>query len=154
MILTFSPRSVCPPALPLPTAALGFPSPSLSHYAREDYDVAMGKLFEQIRPAVDADRFFVAWHADERCEERGITAWQLIAGLAEAELVRERPRSKPNPSVVVRQILEDGREVEVICPGSARPVRVNWSQFILWNKENERTTRKTETLGSSRRIRH
>ena len=74
----------------------------------------MGKLFEQIRSAVANDRFFVAWHADERCEERGITAWQLVAGLEVAELVRERPRSKPNPSVVVRQILEDGSEVEVI----------------------------------------
>ncbi len=37
-----------------------------------------------------------------------------VAGLEEAELVRERPRSKPNPSVVVRQIDEDGNEVEVI----------------------------------------
>ncbi len=60
------------------------------------------------------DRFFVAWHADERCEERGFTAWQLIARIDEAELVRERPRSKPNPSVVVRQLVEDGSEVEVI----------------------------------------
>jgi hypothetical protein len=66
------------------------------------------------RAAVERDQFFVAWHADERCEERGITAWQLVAGLGEAELVRERPKSKPNPSVVVRQILEDGTEVEVI----------------------------------------
>jgi hypothetical protein len=79
-----------------------------------DYDVAMGKIFEQIRTAVANDRFFVAWHADERCEERGITAWQLVTGLEEAKLVRERPRSKPNPSAVVRQILEDGSEVEVI----------------------------------------
>ncbi len=74
----------------------------------------MGKLVEQIRSAVANDRFFVAWHADERCEERGITAWRLVAGLEQAELVRERPKSKPNPSVVVRQILEDGSEVEVI----------------------------------------
>ena len=73
----------------------------------------MGKLFEQICSAVANDRYFVAWHADERCEERGITAWQLVAGLGGVELVRERPRSKPNPSVVVRQILEDGIEVEV-----------------------------------------
>ena len=75
----------------------------------------MGKLLEQIRSAVANDRFFVAWHADERCEERGISAWQLVVSLEEAEVVRERPRSKPNPSVVVRQILEDGIEVEVIC---------------------------------------
>lgn len=74
----------------------------------------MGKLFEQIRSAVANDRFFVAWHADERCEERGITAGQLVVGLDRAVLVRERPRSKPNPSIVVRQILEDGSDVEVI----------------------------------------
>ena len=74
----------------------------------------MGKLFEQIQSAVERDRFFVAWHADERCEEREITSWQLVAGLAEAKLIRERPKSKPNPSVVVRQVLEDGTEVEVI----------------------------------------
>jgi hypothetical protein len=54
----------------------------------------MGKLFEQIRLAVANDRFFVAWHSDERCEERGITAWQLVAGLEEAELVRERPQEQ------------------------------------------------------------
>jgi hypothetical protein len=52
----------------------------------------MGKLFEQIRSAVANDRFFVAWHADERCEERGITAWQLVAGLEQADVVRERPQ--------------------------------------------------------------
>ena len=63
---------------------------------------------------MEKDRFFVAWHADERCEEREISAWQLVAGLRDAELLRERPRSKPNPSAVVRQILEDGTEVEVI----------------------------------------
>lgn len=60
------------------------------------------------------DRYVIAWHADDRCEERSVTAWQLVAGLAEAELVRERPRSRPNPSVVVRQTLPDGLEVEVI----------------------------------------
>jgi hypothetical protein len=46
----------------------------------------MGKLFEQIRSAVANDRFFVAWHAGERCEERGITGLQDegTAGKAEA----------------------------------------------------------------------
>jgi len=56
----------------------------------------------------------VGWHADEKCEERGVTEWQLVAGLESAVLVRERPRSKPNPSVVVRQNLADGSEVEVV----------------------------------------
>jgi hypothetical protein len=74
----------------------------------------MAKLFDAIRKAVQEDRFLVGWHGDERCEERGVTDWQLVAGLETAELVRERPRSKPNPSIVVRQFLEDGSEVEVI----------------------------------------
>jgi hypothetical protein len=80
----------------------------------------MGRLFEQIKQAVREDRFLVAWHADERCEERGVTDWQIVSGLADAELVRERPRSKPNPSVVVRQILPDGKEIEAIWAWLAR----------------------------------
>ena len=83
----------------------------------------MGKLLDQIRLAVREERCIVAWHADERCEERGVTAWQIVAGIEDAELVRERPRSKPNPSVVLRQILVDGSEVEVV-----------WS----WLKETQR----------------
>jgi len=74
----------------------------------------MGKLFDQIKQAVRQDRFLVGWHADERCEERGVTDWQIVCVLQDGELVRERPRSKPNPSVVVRQFLSDGSEVEVI----------------------------------------
>jgi hypothetical protein len=74
----------------------------------------MGKLHEQIREAVKEDRFIVGWHADERCEEREVTDWQIVAGLEDAVLVRERPRSKPNPSIVVRQELADGTAVEVI----------------------------------------
>jgi hypothetical protein len=74
----------------------------------------MGRLFEQIKQAVREDRFLVGWHADERCEERSVTDWQIVSGLEEAELVRERPRSKPNPSVVVRQLLPDGTSIEAI----------------------------------------
>jgi hypothetical protein len=74
----------------------------------------MGRLFEKIRRAVSEDQFLISWHADERCEEREVTAWQIVAGLETATLVRERPRSRPNPSVVVRQELEDGSTVEAI----------------------------------------
>ena len=74
----------------------------------------MGKLLDEIRAAVRDERYLVSWHADERAEERGVTAWQLVTELDRAELVRERPRSKPNPSIVVRQTLIDGTEVEVI----------------------------------------
>jgi hypothetical protein len=80
----------------------------------------MGRLFEQIKQAVREDRFLVGWHADERCEERGATDWQIVTGLEEAVLVRERPRSKPNPSVVVHQVLPDGNEIEAIWSWLAR----------------------------------
>ena len=65
----------------------------------------MGRLFDQIQEAIAEGRFLVSLHADERCEERGVTAWQLVADFEEAELVRERPSRQPNPSIVVRQIL-------------------------------------------------
>lgn len=74
----------------------------------------MGRLWEQILPAVMEDRFLVSLHADERCEERGVTEWRLVAGIERAELVSERPASRPNPSVIVRQELADGTTVEVI----------------------------------------
>ena len=74
----------------------------------------MSKLFDQIKRAVRHDCFLVGWHVDERFEERGVSNWQIVSGLEDAELVRERPRSKPNPSIVVRQTLPDGTEIEVI----------------------------------------
>ena len=74
----------------------------------------MGRIWEQIRTAVREDRFIVSWHADERCEERGVTEWQLVAGIDNAELVSERPTTRPDPSVIVGQELVDGTTVEVI----------------------------------------
>jgi hypothetical protein len=74
----------------------------------------VGKLFESIVAAIQSDRFVVSWHADERCEEREITAWQLVAEIDSACLVRERPRSKPNPSVIIQHQLVDGSEVEAV----------------------------------------
>ena len=87
----------------------------------------MGGLFDRIRAAVREDRFLVSWHADERCEERQVAVWQVVAGLEEARLERERPASKPNPSIVVRQQLADGTEVEVVwawMPESRRAILV------------------------------
>ncbi len=87
----------------------------------------MGKLFERIRAAVRDDRFLVSWHADDRSEEREVAVWQLVAGLEEAKLERERPASKPHPSIVVREELVDGTEVEVIwawLPESCRAMLV------------------------------
>lgn len=72
----------------------------------------MGRLFEKIITAVEAERFLVSWHADERAEERGVTIVHLVESTS--SLIRERPTSRPNPSVIVRQILADGTEAEVI----------------------------------------
>jgi hypothetical protein len=74
----------------------------------------MAKLFENIRDAVRNERFLVSWHADDSLEKRELTAWQIVAGLEDATLIQERPRSKPNPSIVVRQELADGGQVEVV----------------------------------------
>jgi len=74
----------------------------------------MASLLSMVRQAVAQDRYLVSWHADERLEERQISDWQVVAGLETAELVEERPHSQPNPTVVVRQILADGTEVEVV----------------------------------------
>lgn len=112
------------PSLPrstIPTATLRFFG--LSAARQRSIIGGMGRLFDKIRDAVNSDRFLVSWHADERCEERGIAVWQLAVALDDAELFRERPQSKPNPSVVVRQELTDGSEVEVIWAWMGRSER-------------------------------
>ncbi len=73
-----------------------------------------GRLFERIRLAVREDRFLVSRHADERAEERDVAVWQLVPGLEEVKLERERPASKPHASIVVREELADGTSVEAI----------------------------------------
>ena len=44
----------------------------------------MGKLFEQIRSVVEEERFFVAWHADQRYEcneqEKLVTVYLVEQG--------------------------------------------------------------------------
>jgi hypothetical protein len=74
----------------------------------------MDTLFDAIRAAVRNDRFLVSWHADERCEERQVAVWQVVAGLEDARLQQDRPTSEPHPSIVVRQKLVDGTEVEIV----------------------------------------
>ena len=84
-------------------------------------------LFDRIREAVREERFLVSWHADERCEGRSITAWQIAVGLDDARLVQAWPHSQPNPTVVVRQLLADGSEVEAVwawLPASRRAMLV------------------------------
>ena len=83
-----------------------------SWFLREDS--IMSILLDKIRLAVAEDRFVIGWHADERLEERSISDWQVVAGLVDARLVAERQNSQPHASVVVRQLLADGTEIEVV----------------------------------------
>lgn len=40
--------------------------------------------------------------------------WQAVAALEDGELIAERPRAKPNPTVEVRESLPDGTEFKVV----------------------------------------
>ena len=74
----------------------------------------MGRLWDQIRSAIDDGRWVIGQHANERLRERGVTAWQVIEGAAQGILLVERPKAKPNPSVEVRQHLADGTPIKAV----------------------------------------
>ncbi len=74
----------------------------------------MGKLFSKFCQLVAEERYIIGFHATERLEERGIMEWQVVAGLADGELIRERPRSQPNPAIEVRETLPEGTEVMAV----------------------------------------
>jgi hypothetical protein len=74
----------------------------------------MGRLFETIRSLVADDKYIVGQHASERLEERGIMEWQAVAALQEAKLISERPKTKPNASIEVREQLPDGTEFKAV----------------------------------------
>jgi len=40
--------------------------------------------------------------------------WQAVAALADGELIAEKPRSRPNPSVELRESLPDGTEFKAV----------------------------------------
>jgi Domain of unknown function (DUF4258) len=74
----------------------------------------MGQLFNTIQKLVAEEAYLVGEHAAERLQERGIMEWQAVAALADGELISERPKSKPNPSVEVRESLPDGTEFKAV----------------------------------------
>ena len=74
----------------------------------------METLFTKIIQAVEADRFIVSNHADDRLRERMIELWQVTSGLEDANLIVERPDDIPNPSVVLEQALPDGTIIRVV----------------------------------------
>lgn len=78
------------------------------------YAATMGKLNDSIRTAITADRLLVSSHADDMFRERGIALWQVIAGMSDAKLLIERPRSLPNPVAEYELILSDGTPVKAV----------------------------------------
>lgn len=70
----------------------------------------MAELFDTIRRLVADERYVLGQHASERLEERGMMEWQVVSGLADGELILERPDDAPNPAVELRQSLADGSE--------------------------------------------
>ena len=74
----------------------------------------MGRLFDQVRAAVAADRYVIGNHADDRLRERGIMGWQVIDGIQAGRLIAERPDDQPNPLVEVGQVLADGSPIKAV----------------------------------------
>jgi Domain of unknown function (DUF4258) len=74
----------------------------------------MAGLLEQIREAVENDRYFVTKHAAERLHHRGILMWQVVDGLPTGTLLHERPDDEPFPSVEVKESLPDGTDINAI----------------------------------------
>lgn len=74
----------------------------------------MEKLFQIIRGLVAKEQYLIGQHAAERLEERGILEWQVVAGMADATLMCERPEAKPNPAVEFEEVLPDGTTIKAV----------------------------------------
>jgi hypothetical protein len=74
----------------------------------------MARLFDTIRRAVAEERYIIGEHASERLDERGIMEWQVVAGMADAVPLIERPRARPNPAAEFQQALPDGTEFKAV----------------------------------------
>jgi hypothetical protein len=74
----------------------------------------MGDLFDGIKRALQRERYLFSNHADNMLRERGIMHWQILAGFNEARVLSERPRTRPNPTIEVEQVLADGTEVKCV----------------------------------------
>ena len=54
-------------------------------------------LFQKIKTLVLEDRYLIGQHASERLDERGIVEWQVVIGILEGQLLRERLDADANP---------------------------------------------------------
>jgi hypothetical protein len=67
-----------------------------------------------VRELVANGRYVVGQHAVERLDERHLLEWQVVQGLEDALLIRERLTTQPNPVIEVRQWLVDGTPIKVV----------------------------------------
>lgn len=74
----------------------------------------MGGLWSSIRQAVAEQRYYIGVHTDNQLGDRGVDAWHVAAEIGTARLRAERPTSKPNPTVIVRQALPNGEDVDLV----------------------------------------
>ena len=74
----------------------------------------MTRLLPSIKTAILNERYLTSSHADERCEIREIPVLEIVSSIDDTILVNERPKDEPDPTVVVRQTLMDGSEVEIV----------------------------------------
>jgi hypothetical protein len=74
----------------------------------------MQKIEARIRQAVSEGRWAFTVHAEERLAERGIEPWQVLAGFEDGETIRADEKSKPNPKILLRQILSDGTPIVTV----------------------------------------
>lgn len=74
----------------------------------------MGKLAVEILAAIRDEHYVFSVHAAQRLRQRRIKDWQVIAGLNEATLIREKPNGLPNPTVEFDQMLPDGVEIKSV----------------------------------------
>jgi len=84
----------------------------------------MGKLFEQIRSAVANDRFFVAWHADERC-----MCWSSSSSHANKIMRTEEPpmHRRKLPPIHPGEILME----EFLSPLGISQYRQSWPMIKI-----------------------
>lgn len=74
----------------------------------------MSRLAGRVRDLIAHDRYVVGEHAAQRLAERGILEWQVVAGMDDARLIRERPRALPHPAVEMHVMLPDGTPIKAV----------------------------------------
>lgn len=74
----------------------------------------MRSLHDKIAAAIRRGRVVLSIHADNRLHERQIVRWQVVEGFEAGEVIQSHATTKPNPSVLVRQVLADGTHVVAV----------------------------------------